>query len=274
MPTTCTCAGLPSSTMESDTPTPSTDSVANLAAAIALLAQNLTSPATPAIPWVKIQEPDPFDGTDPHQFCTFLLQCSLNFKERTDAFSTDDAKVTYTLSFLTGSAMDCFEPYLHNPHNPPLWLSSYDLFCEELESNFGSFDPEGEAEAEIEVLRMPENDRATKYFVEFKRLSSWIKWGEATLHRQAYNGLAHCIKNEMVHHPKPTSLAELHKLVQAIDSCYWERKAEITCGSATTSTHQEAKPESKTDKKAPSMQAKLQGKPTEKSKGALPEMTS
>src|SRR6266481_6041754 len=120
--------------------------------------------------------------------------------------------------------------------NPPPWVSSYDLFHEELESNFGSFDLEGEAEAELEVLRMPENDRATKYFVEFNRLSSRIKWGEAALRRQAYNGLARRIKNEMVHHPKPTSLADLRKLVQAIDSRFWERKAEIVRDSITAST--------------------------------------
>ena len=143
------------------------DNVANLAAAIALLAQNLASPAAPTVPQVKIREPDPFDGMDPHQLCTFLLQCSLNFKEHTDAYAADEAKVTYALSFLMGSAMDCFEPYLHDADNPPPWVSSYNLFCEELESNFGSFDLEGEAEAELEVLRMPENDRAMKYFVEF-----------------------------------------------------------------------------------------------------------
>src|SRR6266481_2622310 len=254
--------------MESAAPTPEADNTGSLAAAIALLAQKLTSPATPTIPRVQIREPDTFDGADPHQLRTFLLQCSLNFKERADAFSTDDAKVTYALSFLMGSAMDCFEPYLHDPHNPPLWLSSYDLFCEELESNFGSYDPEGEAEAEIEVLRMPENNRATKYFVEFNHLSSRIKWGEAALRRQAYNGLARHIKNEMVHHPKPTSLADLRKLVQAIDSRFWERKAEIVRDSITASNRQESKTESKTDKKAPGVQSKLPGKPVEKSKGA------
>src|SRR6266481_2554606 len=273
MPITRTGAKLLPPAMESATPTPEADNTGSLAAAIALLAQKLTSPATPTIPRVKIREPDTFYGADPHQLRTFLLQCSLNFKERTDAFSTDDVKVTYALSFLMGSAMDCFEPYLHDPHNPPLWLSSYDLFHKELESNFGSFDPEREAEAEIEVLQMPENDRATKYFVEFNRLSSQIKWGEAALRRQAYNALACRIKNEMVHHPKLMSLADLCKLVQAIDSCFWERKAEIVRNSITASTRQESKTESKADKKAPGAQSKLPGKPVEKSKGAPPEFS-
>ena len=66
MRTTHTGAGLPSSTMESDTPTPSMDNVANLAAAITLLAKNLASPATPTVPQVKIWELDSFDGTDSH----------------------------------------------------------------------------------------------------------------------------------------------------------------------------------------------------------------
>src|SRR6266481_643507 len=140
MPTTHTGAGLPSSTMESDTPTPSMDNVANLAAAIALLAQNLTSPAAPAVPWVKIRELDPFDGMDPHQLHTFLLQCALNFKEHTDAFTANEAKVTYALLFLSGSTMDCFELYLHDTDNPPPLVSSYNLFHKELESNFGLFD--------------------------------------------------------------------------------------------------------------------------------------
>src|SRR6266481_5890855 len=102
MPITCTGAKLLPPAIESGTPPPEADNTGNLATAIALLAQKLTSPATLTIPRIKIQEPDTFDGVDPHQLHTILLQCSLNFKEHTDTFATDDAKVTYALSFLTG----------------------------------------------------------------------------------------------------------------------------------------------------------------------------
>ena len=37
------------------------------------------------------------------------------------------------------------------------------------------------------------------------------------------------IKNNLVHHDKPTTLSDLQKLVQAINSHYWECKAEISC---------------------------------------------
>ena len=67
------------------------------------------------------------------------------------------------------------------------------------------------------------------YFVEFNCLASRIQWDNHALFRQAYKGLARCIKNEMVHHNRPLTLLDLCKLVQAIDYRYWERKAEITC---------------------------------------------
>ena len=66
-----------------------------------------------------------------------------------------------------------------------------------------------------------------KYFIKFTQLSSRVYWGEAALLQQAYNGLAKRIKNEMVHHDKPTTLSGLRKLVQAINTHYWECKVEI-----------------------------------------------
>ena len=37
------------------------------------------------------------------------------------------------------------------------------------------------------------------------------------------------MKNEMVHHDRPVTLLDLHKLVQAINYRYWEWKAELMC---------------------------------------------
>ena len=85
---------------------------------------------------------------------------------------------------------------------------------------------------------------------------------------RAYKGLACRIKNEMVHHDRPIMLLDLHKLVQAIDYCYWEWKAEITC---------EANPTSKVDPKgdpkiARNPEAAPQGKAPENLKSG-PDLT-
>jgi len=96
------------------------------------------------------------------------------------------------------------------------------LFIEELKTNFRTYDPVGAAEAELEGLCMQENHQATKYFIKFQQLAECIQWGEAALHRQAYNGLAKHIKDDIVHHDKLNSLSSLQKLVQAIDTQYRE----------------------------------------------------
>ena len=64
---------------------------------------------------VKIGEPDPFDGLDPKKLCTFLLQCKLNFQDCKDLFQDETTNINYVLSYLKGSALDCFKPGLLDP---------------------------------------------------------------------------------------------------------------------------------------------------------------
>src|SRR5882672_724876 len=120
-----------------------------------------------------------------------------------------------------------FESAILDP-NEPDWADDFSLFTDELASNFGTYDPISEAEAKLEGLHMHDSHQATKYFIQFQQLGSHVQWGEAALHRQAYNGLAKRIKDDMVHHNKPNTLAGLRKLVQAIDTRYWERRNEVS----------------------------------------------
>src|SRR5882672_9961370 len=175
----------------------------------------------------KLGEPDPFNGSNSRKLRTFILQCRLNFRDHPDLFQEDKSKVNYVLSYLKGTALDCFKSTIFDP-NKPDWASNFDLFSKELASNFGTYDPVSEAEAELEGLRMHDSHQATKYFIKFQQLASHVEWGEAALCRQAYNGLAKCIKDDMVHHNKPNTLAGLHRLIQAIDAQYWERKGELS----------------------------------------------
>src|SRR5882724_36673 len=169
----------------------------------------------------KLWEPDPFDGSDSRKLCTFILQFKLNFQDCKDLFEDDTDKVNYVLSFLKGTALDCFESAVLDPVEPA-WLLDFNLFLEELKANFRTYDPVSKAEAELEGLRMHESHQATKYFIKFQQLAAHVQWGEAALHRQAYNGLAKHIKDDMVHHEKPNTLSSLWKLIQAIDARYWE----------------------------------------------------
>ena len=123
--------------------------------------------------FAQVQEPDPFNGSDTRKLQPFLTQCFLDFWDRPDAFADDSAKVTYTLSYLKGTALDWFEPSLTSRNDVP-WLSDYSKFVSELRIHFGPFDPEGEAKAELENLRMCDNQRITKYLFEFNRLAARV----------------------------------------------------------------------------------------------------
>ena len=91
----------------------------------------------------KVHELDDFDGSDICKLQPFLVQCTLNFHNRPDAFTSDSDKVTFTLSYLKGTALDWFKPSLTSGESPP-WLNDYSDFVRELKNNFGPHNPEGE----------------------------------------------------------------------------------------------------------------------------------
>ena len=105
---------------------------------------------------VKLHNPDPFDRSDPRKLCTFLLQCKLNFHDCRDHFQDNSVKVSYVLSFLKGTALECFKPGLL-VDDKPAWLSDFALFIHELKLNFSTYDPIEEAEAKLEALHIQEN---------------------------------------------------------------------------------------------------------------------
>ena len=80
-------------------------------------------------PRISVKEPDQFDGSDQRKLRKFLLQLKLNFRAKKKSFWSDSDKVTYALSFLKGTALDYFEPYLtDNLDQEPAWLNDYDEF--------------------------------------------------------------------------------------------------------------------------------------------------
>src|SRR6266481_2367209 len=58
---------------------------------------------------VKLWDPDLFDRSNTQKLRTFVLQCKLNFHDRSNLFQDDTMKVNYMLSYLKGMASDCFE---------------------------------------------------------------------------------------------------------------------------------------------------------------------
>ncbi|CDO74310.1 hypothetical protein BN946_scf184576.g5 [Trametes cinnabarina] len=219
-------------------PASTSDPQRDLAQAMLLLAQTLrltqaASAAPSGTPSSSserhnVREPDQFDGSDPSKLRSFFTQLELVFKARPRTFDTDEKKVTYAISYLKGMALAWFEPYLleRDSGNPPEFLYSYAVFQEELRVNFGPYDVTGQAEHDLENLRMADNQRIAKYITQFNRLATQVRWGRAALRYQFYKGLPARLKDRISEVGKPDSLEELRNLAQSLDHRYWERKAE------------------------------------------------
>ncbi|KIO07653.1 hypothetical protein M404DRAFT_136047, partial [Pisolithus tinctorius Marx 270] len=176
---------------------PPEDPLIALARAVHALAQS-SSRTGDSAPKTKVHEPDTFDSSNPKKLREFLVQCELNFQDHPRAFCSNRAKVTFTQSYLKGMALAWFEPDLLNPNNYDrlLWMDDYHEFLQELTTNFGPHDAIADAVQQLENLTMKDGSHITKY-------------------------------DEIARVGKPSTLAQLRKLAQTIDVCYWERKAEI-----------------------------------------------
>ena len=131
------------------------------------------------------------------------------------------------MSFLKGTALNYFEPFLDTPDNEPAWLKDYELFVKELLINFGPYNALADAEAELDTLIMKDSHKAMRFFVNFFRLSMLCNYNNRALLRKAYSTLLKRVKDEMTHFDRPVMLQELRDLVLRIDQRYWEHKAEL-----------------------------------------------
>jgi hypothetical protein len=152
------------------------------------------------------------------------------------------------MSYLKGIALSWFEPYyLETPMPgvpPPLFMTDYDTFCEELKTNFGPSDPIGDAESKLRMLSMKSDQRIAKYVVNFNRLATQVLWGENALWYQFYTGLPDRIKDQIANVGKPATLADSRNLAQNIDHHYWERKSEVSRETKPTTANPQNKPAS------------------------------
>lgn len=169
-------------------PVPNTsDTTAQLAGAIAYLAQSITydraaqnqNQGGGSSERNNVREPDQFDGTEPNKLRLFFAQLELVFKARPRTFNSEEKKVTYGISYLKGTALQWFEPYLleSDSETPPVFMSDYEAFQDELRVNFGPYDVSGAAEHDLMNLRMSDNHRIAKYITQFTRLATQVRWG-------------------------------------------------------------------------------------------------
>ncbi len=207
---------------------------AELANAFKMLAQNISkmSSAPKSSNAVKPRAPDTFDGTDPVKVDNYTFQCSMYIAARSKDFPDDESRVTFALSYLTGTPLDWFQTELTHAMTQggqfPAWFASYPAFLTELRRLFGPRDPVNDAITALESLCYKDSTKATHYTLEFNRHSRRTGWNENALARHYYKGLPDRLKDEIAWISKPTQLIELQTLVATLDQRHWERQSEMS----------------------------------------------
>jgi hypothetical protein len=176
----------------------------------------------------NLREPEPFTGKDPKKLKAFIFQCQLYFCN--SDFDSNSKEVTFALSYLWDVAQEWFELGISGLiDEPPEWFDNWEIFLDELCTNFGPYNENGDAEHELTNLHMRDNQRVSDYLVCFSRLALRCSWGEPALRYRFYKDLPPWIKDELSKSEKPRTLQVLKQKVQNIDARYWERAQEHSC---------------------------------------------
>jgi len=192
--------------------------------------ENLNRRSAPKPHQSKAHIPDIFDSSDPHKPNHFLFQCRLFFCANPSQFSTNEEKINFAMTYLSGVAQDWFEVALQQEdlsYAQP-WLFTWHLFVEELRVHFGLSDPVGDAASLIDNLRMKPGDKIATYNVEFMQYAAQLNWGNTVLCHRFYQGLPNRLQDLIVNweQGKPTFFHAMYQLAITFDNRYWEQNHE------------------------------------------------
>ena len=201
-----------------------------LAEALRQISENLNRGSAPKPHQSKARILDTFDGSDPHKLNHFLFQCRLFFHANPSQFSTDEEKINFVMTYLSGVAQDWFKVALQQEdlgYAQP-WLFTWHLFVKELQVHFGLSDPVGDAASLIDNLRMKPGDKISTYNVEFMWYATQLNWGDTVLCHRFYQGLPNHLQDLIANREqgKPTSFHTMYQLAITFDNRYWERNRE------------------------------------------------
>ena len=91
------------------------------------------------------------------------------------------SKIQYAISYLSGSALQYFEPAILSEIIPePAWVWNWDSFKSELKLNFGPFNNATQAKINLEKIVMKEHHKVSRYFIEFSQALNGMTWHSDT----------------------------------------------------------------------------------------------
>ncbi|KAL0150720.1 hypothetical protein M9458_053943, partial [Cirrhinus mrigala] len=177
-----------------------------------------TSPAPP-VASPRLAYPDKFDGS-PAKCKGFLLQCSLFVTQQPALYPTEESRIAFVCSLLTGKALDWATAVwdLNRPTFP-----SFELFLRCFKEVFDY--PEGGEGAGEQILTLRQGKTtAAEFALTFRTLAAQTGWPDEPLKLHFRKGLNHELQAELACRDEGKSLDELINLAIRIDNLIRSRK--------------------------------------------------
>ena len=111
---------------------------------------------------------------------TFLIQCLLFFQSDPFSYADDIQKVNTVLSYMKGYTIQYFYPYIIAILKPSI-LSSWEEFTHCLHQMFGNRNSHQEAQRKIDLMKMSESQKATKYLIDFFHYAPQLQYNNIAL---------------------------------------------------------------------------------------------
>jgi len=132
---------------------------------------------TQQAPASRLHEPENFDGTRA-KFSKFITKLALVFASDPACYYTHTAKITYTASYLSGSAADWFEPHL-NRATRQIGFTTYEAFIHSLKNAYDDPDARATAEHKLHNLKQGDKDYSV-YLAEFSAYATILNCNDMT----------------------------------------------------------------------------------------------
>ena len=174
---------------------------------------------------IKTKIPDGYDGKSRLKSLAFITQLQLYFKLQAHQFPSDDKKLMFIATLLSGQALDWFRPHLERIENPsgkaaPSQILTADDFFKQLKQVFG---PQDEIDKNGQgLLDLRQTGSMSVYITEFSRLSSFLDLNEKALMLIFFNGLKSEIKSHISYFGRPTTLPDFIRVASEVDARIYE----------------------------------------------------
>ncbi|SGY83011.1 BQ5605_C009g05613 [Microbotryum silenes-dioicae] len=180
---------------------------------------NVTAPANTTITPVKSQlaKPDKYDGKEKVKFKTFITQIKFYIFGNPSSFPTDESKIAFIISHLTGDAFQHFEHAINaKDDSKPEWLTNYQKFLDQAELVLG--DPDYRNNLTRQLMSLVQSGPASVYASKFTQISSQLDWNQAALIAHFHKGLKLDLQAQLALHDDPQDLQSLIELAIKVDN--------------------------------------------------------